>query len=221
MPNFDLERKVIERMGHTGFNAVCGIDEVGVGALAGPLVAGAVVLDPSQSWISELRDSKELDKSERNKLYIEIKQKAVYETVAAVGADVIDRKGIAYARKHAMSLCFKRIQTMLPPTFTLAAVVDGRFMSKYRELLGGQASIFADKADKSSLSVAAASILAKVTRDDYMTELGLSCPGYDWCYNVGYPTARHMAALKELGPTPFHRKSFKGVAPVESNEGKT
>jgi len=193
---------------------VCGVDEVGVGAIAGPVVAGAVVLDPRQEWTLELRDSKALSPKQRADLYAQIVQFAPYYATATVGPLVIDEKGIAYARLIAMTEAYSRIDRQLIRGTAFGAVVDGRFLAKHAKRFGGEASLFVDHADARSLSVAAASIIAKVQRDDYMTRLAEEFPEYGFEDHRGYPSPRHLEVLTRLGPTAFHRRSFGPVARV-------
>ncbi len=212
-PDFELEREVAQRIDGKRV-AVCGIDEVGVGAIAGPIVAAAVVLDPRQPWTSKIQDSKQLTPAKRAELCMMITQNALCQATAETGAFMIDQKGIARARLFVMELCFARVQSQLGAGVKLAAVVDGRFLRKYAARFGGAASLFIDKADQRSLSVAAASIVAKIMRDNMMCELALDYPEYDWCHNRGYPTPRHVRLLETYGPSPFHRRTFGPVRRV-------
>jgi len=214
VPDFELEREVAQAIGGKRV-AVCGIDEVGAGAIAGPIVAGAVVLDPRQAWTSDLRDSKELAPVRRSELASLIAKHALCQAAAMAGPQVIDAKGIAHARLVVMESCFNKIKLQLGDQIKLGAVVDGRFLKKHAARFGGEHSLFIDKADQRSLSVAAASIIAKVWRDNYMIELDARAgPSYEFSDSKGYPTPRHLQLLRLYGPSPFHRRSFGPVRSI-------
>ena len=176
---------------------VCGIDEAGRGPLAGPVVAGACIL-PADCQILYLNDSKKLSEKRREALFEEIKEKAVAFGVGIVSPAVIDEINILQADYVAMREAVSQL-TPKPEVFLNDAVtIPG--------IEGRQVPII--KGDAKSLSIAAASIIAKVTRDRMMREYDKLFPEYDFAKNKGYGTAEHVAALKTFGPTPIHRRSF-------------
>ena len=177
----------------------CGCDEAGRGCLAGAVFAAAVVL-PKDYQNERLNDSKQLTEHQRYTLREEIEHDALAWAVASVSAADIDRMNILRASMHAMNLAIGQL-TVTPELL----LIDGsRF---YNEGLIPYFTVV--KGDAKYLSIAAASILAKTYRDDYMLELHRQYPHYGWDSNKGYPTAAHYAALQQYGITPEHRKSFK------------
>lgn len=193
-PHFDHERAVFAR----GMARVAGIDEVGRGPLAGPVTAAAVVLHPDRIPAG-LRDSKQLNAARREALAIEIF--AVAEvSVAHASVAEIDLMNILQASLLAM----ERAAAALGAAFHL---IDGTMIPV--ALRGRAESLI--KGDAICLSIAAASIVAKVTRDRMMVDLAQQHPGYGWDRNAGYPTPEHLDALKNLGATPWHRRSFAPV----------
>lgn len=177
----------------------CGCDEAGRGCLAGAVFAAAVVL-PKDYRNGQLNDSKQLTERQRYALRGEIERDALAWAVASVSAADIDRMNILRASMHAMNLAIS--QLAVTPELLL---IDGnRF---YNEGLIPYFTVV--KGDAKYLSIAAASILAKTYRDDYMLQLHDRYPQYGWDSNKGYPTAAHYAALAQYGPTPEHRKTFK------------
>ncbi len=186
------------------------MDEVGVGALAGPVLAAAVVLAGDEAWIGGLDDSKRLTHGRRETLYGLIVGEAPAFGVGYASHEEIDEVGIASARRRAVVRAFHDCRDSLGRG-GLAAVVDDRRLASLRADLGGRASIFADKADQRSYSVAAASIVAKVIRDRYMRKIAGMWHDYGFESNVGYGTPKHLAAIREHGPCPVHRTSFEPV----------
>ena len=177
----------------------CGCDEAGRGSLAGAVFAAAVVL-PKGYKHEGLNDSKKLTERERYRLREDIERDAVAWAVAQVDAEEIDKRNILRASMHAMNLAVEKLSIV--PELLL---IDGnRF---YNEGLIPYYTIV--KGDGKYMSIAAASILAKTYRDDYMNDLHKAYPYYGWDRNKGYPTAAHYAALQKEGPSPLHRKSFK------------
>lgn len=176
---------------------ICGIDEVGRGPLAGPVVAGAVIL-PKDETILYLNDSKKLSEKKREALYEEIMEKAVATGLGMVGPGRIDEINILQATYEAMRQAIGNLK--LRPDLLLNDAVT------IPEVDIPQVPII--KGDAKSISIAAASIIAKVTRDRLMVEYDKLMPGYDFASNKGYGTKAHMEALKKLGPTPIHRRSF-------------
>ena len=182
-----------------GFRRVAGIDEAGRGALAGPVVAAAVVLPPN-AVLAGIRDSKTLTRRRRETAFQTIQETAVAVGTGACDPQEIDRMNILHAALEAML----RAAGSLEPEADYLLVDGNRFRSDspwpYRTIVGG---------DRKSLSIAAASIVAKVTRDALMHKLHSRFPAYGWDRNVGYPTAAHYEALALHGPTAFHRRSFR------------
>lgn len=183
------------------YTHICGIDEVGRGPLAGPVVACAVVL-PKDVTILYLNDSKKLSEKKRELLYDEIMEKAVAVGIGAVGPARIDEINILQATYEAMRMAIEDLTGKLgkKPDLLLNDAVT------IPEVDIPQVPII--KGDAKSTSIAAASIVAKVTRDHLMIEYDQILPGYDFAKNKGYGTKAHIAGLKELGATPIHRKTF-------------
>ncbi len=185
-----------------GYRVVAGVDEVGRGPLAGPVVAGAVVFPPGDVAIEGLRDSKRLTAAEREAAAVRIRALALGWAVGAASVREIDRFNILRATVRAM----RRAVAHLPvrPDYVL---VDGNPVPDlghiHDAIVGG---------DNLSLSIAAASVLAKVLRDHLMVALGRRYPAFAWDVNKGYATAAHLAAIAAAGPTPHHRRSFTPVS---------
>jgi Ribonuclease HII len=176
---------------------ICGIDEVGRGPLAGPVVAGAVIL-PKHCRIKYMNDSKKLSAAKREMLYDEIMEKAISVGVGIVSPAVIDEINILQATYEAMRQAIEKLS--VTPTLLLNDAVT------IPEVNMKQVPIV--KGDAKSISIAAASIVAKVTRDKLMVEYDHILPGYGFASNKGYGSALHIEALKTLGATPIHRNSF-------------
>ena len=185
-----------------GYSVIAGIDEAGRGPLAGPVVAGCCILDPNVKILG-LDDSKKLSEKKREELFIEIKEKALAWTVCEISAEVIDEINILEATKKAMRTCVEDISKKLRPDLLLIDAVN---------LSGtGVDVVPIIKGDANSDSIAAASILAKVTRDHIMVKFDNTYPGYGFAKHKGYGTKDHYAAIRELGMTPIHRRSFLKV----------
>jgi ribonuclease HII len=196
-PDFDLERAAWTQ----GYRLVAGVDEVGRGPLCGPVTAAACILDPARVPPG-INDSKRLKEAERTALAAQIKQSAIAWAIAHATVQEIDAINILQASHLAM----KRALQALDPKMDFA-LVDGNRMP--REMpVPGQTVV---KGDAKSLSIAAASIVAKVERDQIMRDLAREHPEYGWETNMGYPTAQHLAALTRFGPTPHHRITFGPV----------
>lgn len=205
----EKHRKELERLEvmsayekeYAQYTHICGIDEVGRGPLAGPVVACAVVL-PKDVTILYLNDSKKLSEKKRELLYDEIMEKAVAVGIGAVGPARIDEINILQATYEAMRMAIEDLTGKLgkEPDLLLNDAVS------IPEVDIPQVPII--KGDAKSISIAAASIVAKVTRDHLMIEYDQVLPGYDFAKNKGYGTKAHIAGLKELGATPIHRKTF-------------
>ena len=181
---------------------VCGVDEVGRGPLAGPVVACAVILpvDMPRKITRRLKDSKQIDREEREEVALILREMVAYG-VGMADVEEIDRINILRASHLAMLRAFESV-----PSRPAYALVDGNqppnLPCPITCIIGG---------DAISLSIAAASIIAKVERDKIMRELAVTHPVYGWDTNVGYSTRDHLNALKEHGATPYHRRSFRPV----------
>ncbi len=183
---------------------ICGIDEVGRGPFAGPVVAGAVIL-PKDEEILYLNDSKKLSEKKREELYDIIMDKAVAVGFGMEDSGVIDEINIKQATLKAMK---KAIENLKNPKTGEKYVPDMLLVDAEHIPDIGISQVGIIKGDAKSVSIAAASIVAKVTRDRMMVEYDSIYPGYDFASNKGYGTAAHMAAIRELGMTPIHRRTF-------------
>ncbi len=189
--------------------AILGIDEVGRGPLAGPLVVGAVILpDEKPEWVLELRDSKKLSAKKREKLNDVILEGALATGLGWVFPSELDEVGISEALKMATKRAVKSVQS-LHVSFS-QVVIDGKVNFLRGTALEKYVSTM-PKADDLIKEVSAASIIAKVARDRYMIDLAEKYPEYGFEKHVGYGTAKHMAAIREFGITPEHRKSFEPI----------
>jgi ribonuclease HII len=180
-----------------------GCDEAGRGCLAGPVFAAAVIL-PDDFDHALLNDSKQLSEEVRYQLRIEIEQKAISHAVGIVDNLEIDAINILNASFLAMHRAIEKLH--LSPQFL---IIDGNRFNKYQNIphkciVEGDAKYF---------SIAAASILAKTYRDDYMKQIAAEHPEYDWHKNKGYPTVKHRKTVLEIGYTPYHRRTFKVTDP--------
>lgn len=178
-------------------HAICGIDEAGRGPLAGPVVAGAAIL-PEDCEILFLNDSKKLSEKRREELFLEIKDKAVAWSVGIVGPDVIDEINILQATYEAMRRAIAGLSVQPDILLNDAVTIPGVEINQVPIIKG----------DAKSVSIAAASILAKVTRDHMMAEYETLFPEYGFAKHKGYGTAAHIAAIRQFGPCPIHRRSF-------------
>ena len=182
-----------------GIDLIAGVDEVGRGPLAGPVVAAAVIL-PKACKIPGLNDSKKIPKSKHKEIYEAVFQNAIAIGIGIKDNHVIDQVNIYEATKLAMMEAIGQLDPRPQHLLIDAMKLD---------LPISQTSII--KGDANSLSIAAASIVAKVTRDQMMEEFDREYPGYDFAQNAGYGTAKHLAGLDKLGVTPIHRRSFEPV----------
>ena len=182
-----------------GIQLIAGVDEVGRGPLAGPVVAAAVIL-PENCKIPGLNDSKKIPKSKHKEIYEAVLQNAIAIGIGVKDNHVIDQVNIYEATKLAMMEAIGQLEPQPQHLLIDAMRLD---------LPISQTSII--KGDANSLSIAAASIVAKVTRDQMMEEFDCEYPGYDFTQNAGYGTANHLAGLHKLGVTPIHRRSFEPV----------
>ena len=179
------------------YGYICGIDEVGRGPLAGPVVAGAVIL-PKNCDILYINDSKQLSEKKREELYDIIMEKAVACGIGYATPERIDEINILQATYEAMRQAIANLSVQPDLLLNDAVNIPGVNIKQIPIIKG----------DAKSISIGAASIIAKVTRDRLMTEYSNVFPEYDFAGNKGYGSAAHIAALKKFGPTPIHRKSF-------------
>lgn len=199
----ELERltnlKQIENELHQkGFQNICGIDEAGRGPLAGPVVVAGVIM-PTDSMIEGINDSKKVSEKKREKLYDLIIEEAISYSVAIIGQDVIDDINILNATKHGVTNVVEGLD-IKPNLIIIDALqhIDTKGVP-YQSIIKGDAKCY---------SIAAASIIAKVTRDRIMREWDEIYPQYGFIQHKGYGTAKHIQAIKEYGLCPIHRKSF-------------
>lgn len=198
--NEDVNRlEFEEKLWAQQYERVMGLDEVGRGCLCGPVVAAGVILKPGCSVPEKLRDSKTLSESDRDELAIYIKSESLFWTIQSCTPGEIDRINILQASLKAMVKCTET--SGANPDYLL---VDG---NRFTSSLVPHTCIV--KGDNRSASIAAASILAKVHRDNLMRDLHRQYPVFGWNRNVGYPTRQHLTALEKYGYTKHHRKSFK------------
>ena len=186
-----------------GIQHIAGVDEVGLGPLAGPVVAAAVVFPP-ETEIEGVDDSKALDEETRIRLDEEIRAKATAFSIGIVEVEEIDRINIYQAGIRAMQLCLSNL-----PVTPQHILVDSRTIPGFTQ---PQNSF--DKGDGINFSIAAASIVAKVFRDRLMTELDSRYPGYGFAGHKGYATPQHQQAIRDLGPCPIHRRSFDYIREI-------
>jgi ribonuclease HII len=189
-----------EELWAEGHSHIGGVDEAGMGPLAGPVVAAAAIL-PRGFRPRGVNDSKQVDKEDRESLAAEIKASAIAWGVGVASVEEIDRINIYHAGLLAMRRAV--LSMKVTPTYLL---IDAR---KLKDLDIPQRGII--RGDALSMSIAAASIIAKTTRDAMLAELDRQYPGYGWAKNMGYSTPDHLAALDKLGATPVHRRSFAPV----------
>jgi ribonuclease HII len=188
-----------------GFRLVAGVDEVGRGALAGPVVAAAVIIDPDRPLPEGLDDSKKLTKLQRERIAEELKETAICYAVGLVEAEEIDRINILQATRRAMMLA---VEGLAPCADHL--LIDA---VQLKDCQLPQKAII--RGDSISASIAAASCIAKAHRDELMRAMHDVYPEYDFARHVGYGTQLHHEALRRHGPCPIHRRSFRGVLPAQ------
>ncbi len=193
MPDYSIE----EKLHAEGFNAVCGIDEAGRGPLCGPVFAAACIL-PDGLFIEGLNDSKKLTEKKREKLFDIICKEAIAYSIASASVEEIDELNILEADLLAMRRAIDGLSVKAD-----FAIIDGNVARDFQ--IPAMAVV---KGDATSMSIAAASILAKVSRDRICLELDRAHPEYGIAKHKGYGTKAHMDALREFGPSPIHRKKF-------------
>jgi ribonuclease HII len=194
MADFALEAELLK----TNYRYICGVDEVGRGCLFGPVVAGAVILDP-ENLNHDYNDSKKLTSGQRLRLALDIYEKALAFSIGWCWNDEIDRRNILEATKQSIRNAIHHLQ--IKPDYILIDAIKPDFLP-----LNGRAII---KGDEKSLSIAAASIIAKVFRDHLLEKLDDFFPDYGLAQNKGYPTQKHKNMLLLKGVTIYHRMSFK------------
>ncbi|MCD7744184.1 MAG: ribonuclease HII [Lachnospiraceae bacterium] len=204
LERLELERQRLERMRiyehkYEDLGLVCGIDEAGRGPLAGPVVAGAVIL-PKDCEILYLNDSKKLTPARREELFSEIRETAIAYGIGMASPERIDEINILQATYEAMRDAISQLNPQ-PQVLLNDAVRIPEVSIRQVPIIGG---------DGKSLSIAAASVLAKVTRDHLMLEYDKAFPEYGFASHKGYGSAAHIEALKTYGPSPIHRKTFIG-----------
>lgn len=186
----------------SGLGPVAGVDEAGRGACAGPLIVAACVLRPTQcTSLAELDDSKKLSESTRERLYAAVVRHAVAWSVVTISAEEIDRIGVHVANLRGMRQAVAGLSVRPGYVLSDGFAVPG-LPAPSLPVIGG---------DASAACIAAASVLAKVTRDRIMVELDAQVPGYDFAVHKGYSTAAHMACLDRIGPSGQHRLSYRNV----------
>jgi ribonuclease HII len=204
-------QKFEKRAWESGAKLVAGVDEVGRGCLFGPVVAAAVILDPGYR-IRKLRDSKLISAELREELAVRIREHSIAIAIASVDVETIDSINIYHASRLAMLQAVMHLPTLPDHLLVDAMVVD--YPSPEARI--AQTKII--HGDALSVSIAAASIIAKVERDRMMREISPEYPQYDLASNKGYSAPKHIAALKEHGPTPLHRRTFAPVWMAEQSQ---
>ena len=191
-------KKIDKEFFEKGVKYIAGIDEAGRGPLAGPVVVACVIL-PENSMIEGVNDSKKLSEAKREKLYDIITQEAISYGVGIIYQDEIDEINILQATKKGVTEAIKQMKTK--PNIIMVDALNGidTMGIPYKSIIKGDAKCY---------SIAAASIIAKVTRDRIMREWDKVYPEYGFASHKGYGTAKHIAAIKEFGPCPIHRRSF-------------
>lgn len=208
-PNFDHENELKSQ----GYELIAGIDEVGRGALAGPVVAGAVILPHRANlpWFGLVRDSKQLNSRQRESLFDLISKEAVAVGIGVIPSQVIDSINILKATKLAMVQAVEKLPRQ--PNFL---IIDRVTLSQCPLPQRG-----ITRGDKLCLSIACASIIAKVTRDRMMEEFDQTYPGYGFAQHKGYGTGIHISCLRKLGPSPIHRLYFAPVRNVIASQNSS
>ena len=191
----EIENKLYE---NSSIETICGIDEAGRGPLAGPVVVAAAIM-PKDSILEGVNDSKKLSEKKRELLYDQITKEAISYGVGIIWQDEIDSLNILNATKKALTESIKQLK--VKPSLIIVDALNNidTLGIPYQSIIKGDAKAY---------SISAASIIAKVTRDRIMKELSKDYPGYEFEINKGYGTAKHIAAIKEMGLCPLHRKSF-------------
>lgn len=199
-----MEKKAFQE----GYHFIAGLDEVGRGPIAGPVVAAAVIL-PQGFLLPGVNDSKQLSSTKRQKLAGEIKDGALAWSIAAINPPYLDRINILNATRQAMGLAVKHL-TLQPDYLLIDAL-------KLKDIPIPQSAVI--KGDSLSISIACASIIAKVERDELMRNMDMVFPGYNFSRHKGYATREHLEHLFAQGPCPLHRVSFEPVKSIVAGPG--
>jgi ribonuclease HII len=189
-----------------GYQTIIGLDEAGRGPMAGPLVVGAVIFEKGY-YCEEINDSKQLSESKREQLYQKIIDDALAYQIEILDVDEVDQLNVYQASRQGMLRAIQHIS--IQPDFALSDAMPLGDMIPHQAIIKG---------DSLSISIAAASILAKVTRDHIMIEYDKQFPEYGFAKHKGYPTKFHKEALKKYGVTPIHRRSFQPVKDVMNEQ---
>lgn len=203
MPSF-MEENRLHRL---GYGLIAGIDEVGRGAMAGPVVAAAVIMPEKVkgNWVKQVRDSKQLTPAERELLYPMIQEAARSVGVGFISHEIIDYINILAATRLAMKVAIEQLRPA-PEYLLIDYLVVPEIFKPQKGVPGGDSVCF---------SIACASIIAKVARDHLMDELDGAYPGYGLAQHKGYCTVEHRACLERLGPSPIHRRSWQPIQDLE------
>ena len=200
------DAKLEEKLWKKGHRLVLGIDEAGRGPLAGPVVAGGVVINDISQIVPKVRDSKKMSEKQRNEAYIEIKKNSLVYAVGMVGPRDIDRMGIQDAVLQAMTTVLEVVERKLGKKIDYI-IADGMNILSIKNYKMDKIK----QGDMYHYSIAAGSVLAKVTRDKIMRDYHIKYPKYGFDTHVGYGTKKHMEALEKYGVTEIHRRSFGPV----------
>ncbi len=190
-----------------GYDLIAGVDEVGKGSLAGPMVAAAVILDRKKLLIEKINDSKKLSPAEREQLFEKITDSCISWSIAEISPEDIDKYKVTVANIMVFDMAATGLKVK-------PDIIISDFINISSEILASSSKtgfLPILKGDQRSISIAAASIIAKVTRDRMMKKIATSFPGYGFDHNMGYGTREHLSSIKKYGPTSVHRMSFRGV----------
>ena len=199
------DAKLEEKLWQKGFRYVLGVDEAGRGPLAGPVVVGAVLIENTKQVVENVRDSKKMTKKQRKKAFVEIQEKSTAFGIGIVDAKEIDRVGIKEAVKEAMILAVSEVEKKIKKKVDYI-ISDGAVY-----LLDDHKMMSISRGDLNHYSIAAASVLAKVTRDMIMEEYSKKYPNYGFERHMGYGTKMHLDAISKHGICDIHRKSYEPI----------
>ena len=199
------DAKLEEKLWQKGFRYVLGVDEAGRGPLAGPVVVGAVLIENTKQVVENVRDSKKMTKKQRKKAFVEIQEKSTAFGIGIVDAKEIDRVGIKEAVKEAMILAVSEVEKKIKKKVDYI-ISDGAVY-----LLDDHKMMSISRGDLNHYSIAAASVLAKVTRDMIMEEYSKKYPNYGFEKHMGYGTKMHLDAISKHGICDIHRKSYEPI----------
>jgi ribonuclease HII len=200
-------RAIEQTLRDAGMSAIAGVDEAGRGPCAGPLVVVALILkDPFSPALAEVRDSKELTSKKREKLYDLVLSESQAFSIVEISSDEIDRDGLHKSNLEGFRRAVSALEVTPDYVLTDGYAIEGMSMP----------TLGVWKGDQVAISISAASIIAKVYRDRIMAKMDLEYPGYGFASHKGYSAATHMEAIRTLGVTPIHRKSFANVAEILS-----